>query len=302
MTSGLIESLAPPGPGVDVDGWSARLAGRLLGRAVLVIGGRPHRLREVEVYLRAPHHPDPFAHAHPVQQRVAGWYFHRAGAGGYRGGTFKGLDLSCGAPGVFGGVLLRSVEGASGLVDGSCNVVDHLLRVGGFESVAALDAAIGGRRADDRSSPLWVADGIDGIGGMDVPDDTDGILATARVGLTLKRAGQAPTMPAYLGQRLRFSSRPRRIKKGRVQTVLALHAAGAPVGAIVERTGSPRRAVERAVAAYEAGRAAAVVAPYVGRGLRTAELCRVLGACDALYGSGAQKQGPWLPHGTEPSG
>lgn len=298
MADSLIEALEPPGPGVDVDGWAGALAKRLLRETVLMIGGQRHRLREVEIYLRAPHHPDPFAHAHPVQQRVAGWYFHRAGGGGYRGGTFKGLDLSCGAPGVYGGVLLRSVEGPGGLVDGSCNVVDHLLRVGGFESVAALDEAIGGRRADDPASPLRL-DGIDGIDGM---HGTDGILATARVGLTLKRAGGEPTMPAYIGRRLRFLTRPGQIKKGRVQTLLALHAAGESVEAIAARTGSPRSAIERAVAAYEAGRAALGFASFIGRALRTAELCRVLGAWDAVYGSGAQKQGPWLPQGTEPSG
>lgn len=276
----LITALSPPPPPDDggrlparvVDDWGAAIAAILLRRAVLVAGGVGHRLREVELYLRAPYHPDPFAHAHPVQQRVGGWYFHRTSAS-YRGGTFKGLDLSCGGPGVFGGVLIRSVEGA-GLVDGSCNTVDHLLRSTGHDSVAALDVAIAGRRVDDEASPLHLAE-VDAI--------DDGILATPRVGLTLKRAAAWPEMPSYIGRRLRFLTRPGAIRKGRTQTIVALHAAGEGVDAIAALTGSPRAAVARAAAAYDEGFAAPEMAPYLGRAVTSAELCRVFGAWDRAY-------------------
>lgn len=288
----LIELLSPPPPAADgtpieaiVDRWGARIAGLLLHHTVLFAGGVAHRLREVELYLRAPHHPDPFAHAHPVQQVVGGWYFHRAGAG-YRGGTYKGLDLSCGAPGVFGGVLIRSVEAAGTLVDGSCNTVDHLLRLTGSASVAALDAAIAGRRADDATSPLYLAP-------KDwAPADSseDAIIATARVGLTLKRAAAWPEMPRYLGRRLRFLTRPGAIRKGRLHVIAALHSAGHGIDGIAQLTGSPRRAIERIVAAYDEGFAAPEMASAVGRSLSAAELCRALGAWDARY-SAAQKQG-----------
>ncbi|MEZ4432110.1 MAG: hypothetical protein R3F65_06820 [bacterium] len=277
----LIDALSPPPPPDDgglidpavVDGWGAAIAAILLRRAALVAGGVAHRLREVELYLRAPHHPDPFAHAHPVQQRVGGWYFHRAGAS-YRGGTFKGLDLSCGGPGVFGGVLIRSVEGEGPLVDGSCNTVDHLLRRTGHDSVAALDGDIAGRRVDDTGSPLHLAE-------ADAIDDA--ILATPRVGLTLKRAAAWPEMPAYIGRRLRFLTRPGAIRKGRTQTIVALYAAGEGLDAIAAQTGSPRAAVARVVAAYGEGHARPEMAPYLGRATTSAELCRVLGAWDRVY-------------------
>lgn len=283
----LIELLSPPPPAADgtaievvVDRWGARVAEVLLHHTALVAGGVAHRLREVEIYLRAPFHFDPFAHAHPVQQVAGGWYFHRAGVG-YRGGSFKGLDLSCGAPGVFGGVLIRSVEAMGALVDGSCNTVDHLLRLTGLASVAALDAVIAGRRADDEMSPLFLAS---------AESSDDAIWATARVGLTLKRAGAWPSMPRYLGRRLRFLTRPGAIRKGRLQTIVALHAAGHGIAGIAQLTGSPRQAIERAVAAYEDGFAAPEMASAVGRALSASELCRALGAWDARY-SGAQKQG-----------
>ncbi|KXS19038.1 hypothetical protein M427DRAFT_181607 [Gonapodya prolifera JEL478] len=91
------------------------------------------RLAELEFYLhREPDHPDPFSHRHPDQRSRGRWYFHKLG-GSYRGGTWKGLDItfggrqgstesgsdgSDGAGGTkeedgndtFGGLLIRALE------------------------------------------------------------------------------------------------------------------------------------------------------------------------------------------------
>jgi len=42
---------------------------------------------------------DPFTHKDPLQQTCGQWYFHKIGAQ-YKGGTYKGLDLTFGDVGV----------------------------------------------------------------------------------------------------------------------------------------------------------------------------------------------------------
>ncbi|KAJ3343705.1 hypothetical protein HDU93_006617 [Gonapodya sp. JEL0774] len=88
------------------------------------------RLAELEFYWNHPtDHPDPFSHKNPDQALPMRWYFHKQGRS-FRGGTWKGLDITfggsrCGAvdetsdaSGVdsavgstwFGGILIRSLE------------------------------------------------------------------------------------------------------------------------------------------------------------------------------------------------
>src|SRR5262245_59151424 len=107
--------------GPTSDAWFARIAHRLLAGCRLVVAGKPHRLIEVEVYYHGPGHLDVFAHRDPVQVHPGRWYFHRS-RGQYRGGSFKGIDLSfggmhAGQP-AYGGVLFR------GLVDDTGQQID----------------------------------------------------------------------------------------------------------------------------------------------------------------------------------
>jgi hypothetical protein len=93
--------------------WFDAIAHVLLNETHLLVGGEAHRLTEIEFYYHASIHPDPFAHRNPVQLHPGRWYFHRT-RGTYRGGSFKGLDLTFGraagaSPAEFGGVLFRSL-------------------------------------------------------------------------------------------------------------------------------------------------------------------------------------------------
>ncbi len=263
----------PPEAGPDaIDTWAFERARRLLDETALVCDGRSHRLREIELYLHSPGHPDPFVHRAAEQARAGAWYFHRVG-GSYRGGTFKGLDLSTGGPGVGCGWLLRCIETADRrLIDGSCNVVDHLLAIAGEAAIAPLDAA--SPDAGDARGRLHLAARIR----PDAETSDDTLLATPRVGLTLKRAAQHGQMPRYIGRRLRFITRPRRIKKGRAQTIAALLADGCDVDAIRARTGSPAASIRRAAAAFADGRGRPPDA-WIGRRLSSVALYGLYGAC-----------------------
>jgi hypothetical protein len=81
---------------------------------------RAHRFEEIEFYCHSGIHQDPFAHCNPIQQSFGKWYafvsfnclalhfnswnfffryFHRNG-NNYRGGSYKGVDLTFGAENV----------------------------------------------------------------------------------------------------------------------------------------------------------------------------------------------------------
>lgn len=272
--SAVLAALRPPWDAPD-GAWEEafrRTAERLLNGAVLWIAGQAHRITEVEFYYRGGQHRDPFAHCDPMQQEDARWYFHRTG-GTYRGGTYKGLDVTFGTVGAYGGILLRGmvpVDHPMALRDGPSVCVDHILNVTGVRSVTELaarfdlsaDAPAGG------TSPLWIEC---------VPSVERVMYASARVGLSLRR-GATPERLAYLARPYRYLTEPSRIRKGRAHLVVALHARGWSLADIVACTGVLYRTVARWIEAYEDGRgrcAETLPGPDAG----TVALCRVLGAC-----------------------
>lgn len=220
----------------NADAWFHRIAATLLTAARLVVAGKSHRLIEVELYYHGPDHEDPFAHRDPVQQQVGVWYFHRTG-GTYRGGSFKGLDLAFGSPGVFGGVLFRGLEDDAGrIVDGPSLLVDHALKTTGIPTVRELDEKIAGRLAWDATSPVHLV--------MTQPEPRE-VYRAARVGLTLKQATPGDSRPSFLTKDYRFLTEPRHTKKGKEHIIRGLHRAGVSADRIRELTGSPLASIQR---------------------------------------------------------
>jgi hypothetical protein len=248
----------PPSPATAgaIAGWFSRIAGRLLNGSFLNIRGETHRLTEIEFYYWSTDHADPFAHRHSVQTHLARWYFHRTGDA-YRGGTYKGVDLTLATP--------------QGVIDGPSLVVDYLLRTCGVRTVAELDATISVRTAWDQSSPLYF---------VDAQDRNHAVLACARVGLTLRRARSGDQRPHYLTRPYRFLVESSAIHKGKPQMVIAMHRAGQSAPAIAARIGSPARTVITYIAAYEAGRRQGNFEDYVGRDLSSTDICRLHGIAD----------------------
>jgi hypothetical protein len=257
------------------EAWFDAVARRLLCGCRLMVGAEPHRFTEVEFYYHGPTHPDTFTHRDPIQRGTGLWYFHRTN-GVYRGGSFKGFDLTFGGSGAFGGVLIRGVESESVLVDGPSLSVDHLLARTGKATVAALDEAIEMRPAWDPGSPLHLE-------WLPAPAERS-ILKTARIGLSLKRLRKSELPPRFIMRPYRYLSEPRRISKGKLHMVLALHARGRSVDEIRDLTGCNKGAVERYIADYEAGTKEADFTPYFGIDLGPKELARLHGLWQAKYG------------------
>jgi hypothetical protein len=271
VPASLAPLLAGPKPGEQTQPWLERIAAALLREAVLEVEGAPHELVEIEFYLHGEGHRDPFTHNQAIQRSSGRWYFHRAGES-YRGGTYKGVDLTFGPPAVFGGILIRSLLTPEGeLICGSSLCVDHLLARTGQADVASLAAAI-----ERRAGVLQL---------RSVAPRERTIYRTARVGLTLKRVAEHPEMLDYIVRPYRALTMPRAIKKGRVHLVVALHQLGETPDAIAALTGTPKRTITDYLAAYARGQALESTESLHGRSLSTTDLCLLHGALDQSPGS-----------------
>jgi hypothetical protein len=219
-----------------------KIAGQILSETTLRVAGAPCRIREVEFYLHAQGHPDSFTHCAPQQKSQGRWRLHRQGSG-YRGGSFKGLDLTFGPPSVFGGVLIRSLSLPDGqFINGSALCVNHVLSQTGCETVASLDQMIGGESVFG-SNPLRLEHASDSFNAP--------IWETPRVGLSLRRVDAGSEQMSYFAQPYRFLNAPREIKKGRSQLVVAMHIQGISETEIHATVGSPLRAISAWITAYK---------------------------------------------------
>lgn len=257
--------------------WFGAIAELLLNNTRLMVAGKPHRLIEIEYYYNGGAHPDPFAHGDPVQQTSGKWYFHRDN-GSYRGGSFKGLDITFGGEGVFGGILIRTMaslgEDAT-FVNGSSLCADHLLRTSGKAKVAELDAEVFPKAVWDTDSLLHLAH---------APDlESKTIYDTARVGLTLKRAYQHAEMPRYIMKPYRFLTEPRLVKKGKIHTSIALYQSGKSVEEIYGLTRSPKKSIQKYIDAHKEGEALTSMRRFYGKSLKNDDLCQMHGCWQAKY-------------------
>jgi len=268
-----MDLLKTPPSGPVGEGWFDQIAALLLGGVELVAGGEAHTLVEIEFYYSGGTHPDPFAHCDPVQQRDNTWYFHRD-EGSYRGGSFKGLDVTFGE-GAFGGILIRTIRASDGKVTNGCSLcVDRLLSCTGHSSVAELDAEIADRSIWDTTSPVHLRP-------ADAPPENT--WKTARVGLTLKRAHKHREMKRYIMRPYRYLTDARAVKKGRLHHVIGLHKAGRTPAEIRALTGSPNKSIQGYIDAYTEGQAIDSLNRWYGKSLKSRDLCLLHGAFNALY-------------------
>ena len=252
-----------------IQNWFINIAQQLLNHSLLLVNNTPHRLIEIEFYYFAPNHQDFFTHRDTLQTEPGKWYFHRHG-GTYKGGTFKGLDLTFGNCNAHGGILIRSIETSNGdIICGPSLCVDYLLSQTNTNSVAALDGKIAQRPAGDKSNIIQLET---------APiERTKPIFSTARVGLSLKKATTSNHMHLFILRPYRYLTEPRKISKGKVYLVLALHSQGMDIEQICQTTGSPQRSVREYINNFELGRQEKDFSQYYGMVFDRKQLCRLHG-------------------------
>jgi hypothetical protein len=256
--------------------WFVEVATQLLNACDFIVAGKQYRFAELEMYYSGGPHTDLFAHRDPVQLESGRWYFHRT-RGEYRGGSFKGLDLTLGDGTSYFGLLIRTIVAADGtLLDGPCVMVDHLLGKTKASNVAALDGIINARSIWDSTSPLHIVE-------SQKPRPAT-IYQCSRVGLSLKKAKGKPDAPKFVGRPYRFLTEPKDISKGRPYLILALHRTGHNTESIHQITGVAKKTIERYVADFTLGQKQESFESYIGKDLGTAELCKLLGTWTAKYG------------------
>jgi len=106
-----------------------KMADFLLNDVVLVANGVKIRFLELEFYFTSDIHNDPFTHKDVIQQSRARWYFHKTGSN-YKGGSYKGLDITIGnSEKEVGGILIRTIEEVESgkVVCGPSLTVDHII-------------------------------------------------------------------------------------------------------------------------------------------------------------------------------
>jgi len=110
-----------------------KIADTMLNSYVLMVDGKEYRVAEIEFYIKTDFqkngHIDSYTHGDPNQKRFAKWYLHRYPNGSYKGGTYKGLDLTLGNKNTYFGILIRAIydESTGIIVEGPCKVVNKIL-------------------------------------------------------------------------------------------------------------------------------------------------------------------------------
>lgn len=267
------------------------MASFLLQNVSLMVSQEPYRLLEIEFYYQSSSHPDPFVHGSPLQKTLGRWYFHRDG-NSYRSGTFKGLDISFGSESAFGGILIRSLQSPEGhIINGSSLCVEHLLQKTGFSKIADLDQAIQDRLIWEDTNVLYLKENETKFSSK--------VYQTPRVGLTLKRVQKYPEMIQYVMKPYRFLTDPT-IKKGKVQTILALTLQGKSVQEIQKITQSPEKNIESYLEKIQEGKCLNDFKSYEGKSLNSEEIARLYGTClhqfDLLARGTRPKSVPEYPH------
>lgn len=227
-----------------------QIANQLLNRTVLMVNQYPHRICEVEFY----QDPDPYIHGDSRQTVPGKWYFHRQSGGGYKGGTFKGLDITfrCGSSNSnnhHGWILIRSIQNSETgtRIEGPCNVVDEILKLTGKTSITQLVIALTVDLVPnvlDQSTMLYLL----------YTDTTDNytIYTAPRVGLSLLQ--NVSKKCHYIMKNYRYLIKPESVKRFRNGITLKMYHSGMSVNDIIKTTRISKHILSRYIHEYQEGK------------------------------------------------
>ena len=189
----------------------------------LRVGSTLVRVVEIEVY----RFPDPYLHGQPEQKFQGRWYFHKSGntegPTGFKGGTYKGLDLTWGTSEAPGGFLIRSILASDNLIEGPCKVVEFILAQTNCVSISELVSLSSEYppRCDDVNFPLHLVDAV---------RRTDPLYSGPRVGLSYR---EEDLSKKYFGANLRFTIYPH-LSKNKFSLVLSFLQSKSPLADLIQ--------------------------------------------------------------------
>jgi len=115
------------------------IANKILNERVLSVNGKLYRIAEIEFYLHNENHPDTYVHCNQDQLLHKCFYFHKFGNGTYKGGTFKGMDITFGdeSSDTYFGILIRAIYDIEEkqMIEGPCNTVNRILSDLQYDSI-----------------------------------------------------------------------------------------------------------------------------------------------------------------------
>ncbi|CAK7994949.1 Hypothetical protein POVR1_LOCUS467 [uncultured virus] len=245
-----------------------KIADTLMNSYMLKVGETMFQLTEIEFYYNCKEHPDIFAHSDETQLTCGQWYFHRTG-NSFRGGNYKGLDITFGVTG-YGGILIRAMKNqqTGEYVDGPCKVVDKILSITGFQD---LNSLVGDEKFHHDVFSLQTSI----LSLIPTPFKTDRIIyQSARFGLTLRNHQQS----SFVMKPYRYLSAPLEMKKGKQHLVLELAYQGHNVATISQITKSTPKQCEKWIEWYRKGcEGDRTVESYFGKSLKVDEFSEFYG-------------------------
>lgn len=231
--------------GADYDKKFRKLTDILLNKTSFIVNGKQYRLREIELYLYTDDHLDIYTHQDGGQGCPCRWYFHKTG-NTYKGGTYKGLDITFGfrdknkSKSTYGGILIRGISNDNCSVTGPCNVVDHILKETKFEKIDDLVKNLGQYIYDvSKESSLY----------LKYNDTLEQfiIYSGPRVGLSFK-------LPKYAIKNYRYLTyRIKEIEKYRPSIIMNLINSGKTIEEVVKGSGCKVHQVKKYVDLYKLG-------------------------------------------------
>jgi len=224
--------------GLSFDDIFSKIAHMIINEGILVINNKKYIICEIEFYLSVVDHKDPFIHGDVEQSTIGNWYFHRQNGGSYKGGSFKGLDLTFGysTKKSYGGILLRSIKSvlSGNILEGPCRIVDYILKECGKSTIKDL---VDGNNLEKLLFMDMSASTLPAVPAIPVASTVptvplvlikkqdssrdEIIYKCPRVGLTLKNGTKEKEI--YLMKNYRYLIHPESIQKYKFGTVLNLH-------------------------------------------------------------------------------
>jgi 3-methyladenine DNA glycosylase Mpg len=183
------------------------IAKSLLLKYVLMVNDKEYRICEIEFYINSTQHPDQYTHSDDDQKSFGKWYFHKCSGGSYKGGTYKGMDITMGNNETYFGILIRSIydENLCEMIEGPCRSVNKILELNNCYDVKEYMA--------NKCDPLSVRNTRNVYLKWKSSDNDEPIYKGPRIGLSDK-------YPEWQNVPYRFLIKKNLIKKGKSTLVL----------------------------------------------------------------------------------